>query len=279
MSNRLQVLQRCVERKRIDPGSPSPDADRRASLPANANSPLSSGVFVVLPRSLCFSAVIFSFACPIALADDWPQWRGPQRDGVWREDGIVEHFESEQLPHVWRVPIGPGYSGPTVADGRVFVTDRLIEPRQMERVHCFDWKTGRKIWSHEYEAPYDGISYTAGPRASVTIDDDNRAYALGATGRLHCFDAGAGAVLWKRDLRQDYDIDMPIWGIAGAPLAYDELLILHIGGRNGACVVALDRKSGEEVWRALNDRAQYTAPVIVEQAGQNVCVVWTGDSV
>ncbi len=219
-------------------------------------------------------------------ADDWPQWRGPNRDGVWRETGIVRRFATERLEPVWRVPIGSGYSGPTVADGRVFVTDRVLEPQEMERVHCFDAKNGARLWSYEYVCPYDGIGYKAGPRASVTIDD-HRAYALGAMGHLHCFDVATGTVLWKRDLNRDYQIQdpklrddrMPIWGIAAAPLVYKDLLILHIGGREGACVVALDKKDGDEVWRALNDRAQYSAPILIEQGGQPVCVVWTGDSV
>ncbi len=241
---------------------------------------------MVKQRAVFGAAILWVLAASVIRADDWPQWRGPQRDGVWRETGVIAVFKTEQLPHLWRVPLGPGYSGPTVADRRVFVTDRIVEPRQQERIHCFDWKTGRTLWSHAYDAPYDGISYTAGPRASVTVDD-NRAYALGATGHLHCLDAGAGAVLWKRDLNRDYQIQgqnggedrMPIWGISGAPLIHKNLVILHIGGRDGACVVALEKRSGEEVWRALNDRAQYSAPVIIEQAGQPVCVVWTGDSV
>jgi outer membrane protein assembly factor BamB len=221
-----------------------------------------------------------------ALSDEWPQWRGPARDGVWRETGVIQRFPSDTLQHVWSVPVGPGYSGPTVADGRVYVTDRVAEPEQLERVHCFDWKNGAKIWSFQYPCPYDGIGYKAGPRAGVTLDE-GRAYALGAMGHLHCFDAGSGAVLWKRDLNRDYRIQdassnedrMPIWGIAGAPLIYKNLVILHVGGRDGACVVALDKKSGEDVWRALDDRAQYSAPVLINQGGRTVCVVWTGDSV
>src|SRR5687767_7928803 len=104
------------------------------------------------------------------LADDWPQWRGPQRDGVWRETGIVEKFDQEQLPIKWRAPIASGYSGPTVADGRVYITDRLVEPEQVERVHCFDFKTGDQRWSHTYACPYRDVGYQAGPRASVLVD-------------------------------------------------------------------------------------------------------------
>jgi outer membrane protein assembly factor BamB len=214
-------------------------------------------------------------------ADDWPQWRGKNRDGVWRERGIVDRFEEGRVEMVWRRPIGSGYSGPTVADGRVYVTDRLVEPKQVERVHCFDSKLGAPLWTYTYDCQYT-ISYDAGPRASVTVDDD-RAFALGAMGHLHCFDSWSGAVLWKRDLNRDYAIDasgrMPTWGIAAAPLVYRDLLIVCCGATDGASIVALDKKTGEEEWRALRDRAQYSAPILIEQAGRPVLVCWTGDSV
>ncbi|MGY8768535.1 MAG: PQQ-binding-like beta-propeller repeat protein [Pirellulales bacterium] len=211
-------------------------------------------------------------------ADDWPQWRGVNRDGVWHEKGIVSKFEDEQLEPVWRMPIGSGYSGPTVADGYVYITDRLVDPKQVERVHCFDSKSGTKIWSHEYDCPYVGVGYDAGPRASVTIDD-KCAYSIGAMGNLYCFDATSGTILWKRDLNKDFKIQMPGWGIAASPLIYKDTVILIISGKNGACVVGLDKKSGENQWKALNDRAGYAAPILVEQAGKPVVLCWTGDSV
>ncbi len=222
--------------------------------------------------------LMLTLVCSAILrGDDWPQWRGPSRDGTWRETGIMEKFPKEGLEIRWRQPIASGYSGPTVADGRVYVTDRVVEPTQIERVHCFDWKSGLPLWSFKYDCPYT-ISYEAGPRASVTVDD-GRAFALGAMGHLHCFDAGTGVVLWKKDLNDEYKIRMPIWGIAASPLIYDELVILQIGGSDDACIVALDKENGEEQWRALRDRAQYSAPIIVQQAGQDVLVCWTGDSV
>jgi len=214
----------------------------------------------------------------VVIADEWPQWRGPQRDGVWRETGIIDQFKSDRLEAVWRQPIGAGYSGPTVADGRVYVTDRIAEPEQIERIHCFDWKTGEKAWSHEYACNYS-IGYTAGPRASVTVED-GRAYALGAMGHFHCLDARSGTVLWSHD---EYKIGaskrMPIWGIASSPITYQDLVVVQIGAEQNASIVAFDRTSGEEQWRTLNDRAQYSAPILLQQAGRDVLVCWTGDSV
>jgi outer membrane protein assembly factor BamB len=216
------------------------------------------------------------FAASPLHGDDWPQWRGPQRDGVWRETGIVEKFASDHLPIAWRAAIGPGYSGPTVAAGRVYITDRQTEPKQIERVLCFDEKTGKPLWHYEYGAEYK-IGYTAGPRAAVTIDE-GRAFALGAMGHFHCFDAATGKLLWKKDLAADYNVRMPIWGIAAAPLVEGQLVIVQIGGEH-ACIVALDKTTGKEQWKALDDRASYAAPIIVRQAGQRVLICWTGDSI
>jgi outer membrane protein assembly factor BamB len=212
-----------------------------------------------------------------APADEWPQWRGPNRDGVWREDGLVEKFADKQLKVRWRVPISSGYSGPTVADGRVLVTDRVIDPKQIERVHAFDWQTGKKLWTHQYDCTYDKVGYTAGPRASVTLDD-GRAYSLGSMGHLFCLDAATGNVLWSKDCFTQYKIRMPIWGIASSPLVDGDLVIVQIGGE-GACLVAFDKRTGLEKWRALDDNASYSAPIIVEQAGKRVMICWTGDNV
>lgn len=229
-------------------------------------------------RPILLSLSLFSVMPAFLWAEDWPQWRGPGRDGVWRETGVVEKFSSDNLKPKWRAEIGAGYSGPTVAQGRVYVMDRIAKRDSTERILCFDEQTGERLWLQEYECEYGKIGYQAGPRASVTIDE-GRAYALGATGRLHCLDAARGTVVWHKDLEALYEIDMPIWGIAGSPLIFKNLVILHIGGKNGACVVALDKVSGEEAWKALGDRGQYTAPILVQHAGQPVVICWTGDSV
>jgi outer membrane protein assembly factor BamB len=230
------------------------------------------------PWSLFLPAVLLAAgALASAHGEDWPQWRGPNRDGVWRDRGLVEKFPHERLPIKWRAEIAAGYCGPTVAGGRVYVMDRVSRPESLERVLCFDEQTGQRVWSLEYPCDYGRVSYPAGPRASVTIAG-GKAYALGATGRLHVLDAASGKVLWQKDLEEEYQIEMPIWGIAGSPLIHDHLVIMQISGR-GACIVALDKDTGNEAWRALADRGQYSAPIVVQQAGQPVVICWTGDSV
>ncbi|HUS90332.1 MAG TPA: PQQ-binding-like beta-propeller repeat protein [Phycisphaerae bacterium] len=211
-------------------------------------------------------------------ADDWPQWRGPGRDGVWQETGIVSKLPGPRIPIKWRAEIAGGYSGPTVANGRVYVTDRLAQPQEVERVHCLDAADGRKLWTHTYPARYRQVGYPAGPRAAVTVAD-GRAYALGTMGHFHCLDAATGEVLWAKDFQREYRARVPIWGISAAPLADGQRVIVQVGGADGACLVALDAATGAERWRALDDRASYSAPVILRQAGRRVLVCWTGDSV
>ena len=132
---------------------------------------------------------------------DWPQWRGPERDGVWRESGLRTELKKNEQGWIdlkWSVNIATGYSQPTVSDNRVYVTDRLDDPDEIERVHCFDFETEEKLWSHQYPAIYN-IAYKSGPRAAVLIDRPtgavSRAYGLGGVGHLHCFDAKNGEIL------------------------------------------------------------------------------------
>ncbi|MAQ91459.1 MAG: dehydrogenase [Rhodopirellula sp.] len=225
----------------------------------------------------CFLLFLFSFVGLLsAQAEDWPQWRGPTSDGVWHEQGILTKFDSPEIPLKWKVPVGSGYSAPTVASGRVYLTDRVLEPVPSERVLCFDEQTGETIWEFSYECNYE-IGYTAGPRAAVTVRD-GKAYALGAMGNFLCFDAKAGNILWQHDLNAEYDIQMPIWGIAGSPLVVEETVIVQLGGKQ-ATVAGFDIETGKARWTALKDRACYASPILIKQADKQVVVVWTGDSV
>lgn len=216
----------------------------------------------------------------IGNAEDWSQWRGTNRDGVVATDvPLMETLPTNQLPLTWSVPVGPGYTGPTVVGDRVYLMDRQSEgdSDSRERVLCMDTATGEIVWTHEYDAPYT-IQYTAGPRAAVTIHD-GRAIAVGAMGHLHCMNAATGEVLWKHDFETEYNAKLPIWGISGAPLVTNGLVIQIGGGANGACVVAFDLETGQERWRSLDDPAGYSAPIVIRQGDQDVVVCWTGASV
>jgi len=226
---------------------------------------------------IAVTAILVFSGCNAQEGQDWPDWRGEGRNGLWNEKNIITEFDGPEIRLKWRVPLGSGYCGPTVSQGRVYVMDRVISPEEQERIRCFDTETGSELWTHTYDCRYEGVGYLAGPRASVVIHE-GMAYSLGTMGHLFCLDAVNGKVIWAKDMNSEYEIRMPIWGIAAAPLVVEDKLILHIGGSNNACIVALDKRSGKEIWTASNDQASYTAPYLTTQAGRQVVVVWTGDN-
>jgi outer membrane protein assembly factor BamB len=233
------------------------------------------------PRIAGYLAILLS--SPVfAIGEDWPQWRGVGRDAQIDDPSLVRQMPAGQIPLVWSVPVGPGYSGPTVAEGRVFLTDRQGEsPDIRERVLCFDADTGALIWHHADPVEYVIGYQDSGPRAAVTVHD-GKAIAVGGVGRLNCLDAKSGDVIWSRDLKKDYEVgkdEMPVWGITAAPLVYDDLVIQVTAGKGDACIVAFDLATGQERWRALDEKAGYSAPIVVRQGEQDVIVCWTGESI
>lgn len=212
-------------------------------------------------------------------ADDWPEYRGPNRAGLWNQDGLVENFGGKDaLEPVWSAPVGAGYSGPTVAGGAVYLMDRgpAGSKEEVERIVCIDRVNGQQRWVHSYNCKYSDVGYGFGPRASVTVQEGN-VWALGTMGHLHCLDAQTGKVKWAMAAGSLYNIDMPIWGLTNSPLIEGNNVIVQLGAmEDKACVVAFNKNTGEEVWRAFNDKASYVSPIIIEQVGQRVLVVWTG---
>lgn len=223
---------------------------------------------------------VFVLFATATFADDWPQWGGPQRDLVWREPGIVKTLPVDsdgKLPRVWSAPIGEGYAGPAVADGRVYVTDRIVNS-SLERVLCFDAETGKQLWHHDYRARYT-VSYPAGPRSTPVVEDD-RVYTIGAMGHMFCFNADSGKVLWQRNFVDDFGTDLPTWGMAASPLVDGDQLITLVGGRDGALVVSFNKHTGRELWRSLDSPGiGYAPPVIFEFGGKRQLIVWHPEAV
>ena len=236
-------------------------------------------------RAMCgplVAIVIFAIAgLATPSAKDWPQWRGTERLGLWTETGILKEFPATGLTVKWRVSINGGYSGPVVADGRVFVLDYVeTVARTMdgtERILALSEETGEILWTHEWPATYRMLmfTYATGPRATPTVDGD-RVYVTGATGRIFCFGAETGEVLWEKDTVAEYDTSIPIWGTSSAPLVDGTRVIFLVGGEPDALVMAFDKYTGEEIWRALETRTEmgYTQPLIIEAGGVRQLVVW-----
>lgn len=226
----------------------------------------------LLHRILCGIVLLAIIGQPVA-ADDWPQWGGPKRDCVWHEDGIVERLPTtDLLPRMWSVPVGEGYSGPAVADGRVYLSDRMIDG-ELERLMCFDAETGQQLWKHEYFARYT-VSYPAGPRATPVVDGD-RVYFIGAQGHMFCLKTTDGSILWKSYFPEDFGTELPIWGMAASPLVDGQKLITLVGGTNNGLVVCFDKETGKELWRSLDDaEVGYCPPVIYEFGGRRQLIIW-----
>jgi len=218
----------------------------------------------------------------VVRAGDWPQWRGPNRDGRWDETGVLETFPAEGLKIRWRAPVGFGWSSPVVAHGRVFLIDSLLAaPKATERVHCFDDATGKPLWTHVCDVPYPDWAFSPdqmmGPNATPCIDAD-WIYTIGCTGQLTCLDALKGEPVWIKNLTQEYGLEQ-FSGITASPLIEGNHLILVIGGKPNACVVAFDKTSGAEVWKALADPFSYSSPIVIESGGKRQLVVWTSKGV
>lgn len=222
-------------------------------------------------------------------AEDWPHWMGPSRDNVWAESAIIDSFPEEGPKILWRTEIGGGYAGPSVAGGKVFITDYVsaedvkvanFERKEfsgIERVHCLDEQNGNVLWSHEYPVKY-GISYPAGPRCTPVVDDGH-VYTLGAEGTLICFKIDDGDVVWERDLVNEYETKAALWGYSAHPLIDGDSIITLAGGE-GSHIIALNKETGEEQWRALTAPEQgYAPPTIIEAGGVRQLITLRPDAV
>ena len=229
-------------------------------------------------------------AQPIADADDWPQWLGPERDSVWREDGILDRLPESGLKAKWHADVSLGYAGPAVCDGRVYLPDYMKTSGELtnnpgrrdklegrERVLCFDASTGNLLWKHEYEQAYN-LSFPGGPRCTPAVAG-GKVYALGTEGRLVCLNAADGKPVWEVDFKAAYGAPTPQWGFAGHPLVEGNTLYCLVGGE-GSVAVAFDKNTGKELWRALDAKDQgYCPPTMIQHAGAKQLVIWHSESI
>ncbi|MEY4395458.1 MAG: hypothetical protein RL595_2707 [Planctomycetota bacterium] len=228
-------------------------------------------------------------------AEDWPQWMGNNRDGIWKEKGIVESFPANGLKKAWSTQIGGGYASPAIYKGKVFVADRILDSGVKdsenlfaranslgkERLLCLDELTGKLLWEYSTPVTYT-MAYPCGPRCSP-LATGSKVFFLGAMGDLHCLNQSDGKLLWKKSFTKDYSAPVPIWGFAAHPLLVEGNVICLVSPKKVA--VAFDIESGKENWSNLTlespeSEIGYCPPTLIPGInGQQTLVIWHSESV
>jgi outer membrane protein assembly factor BamB len=203
---------------------------------------------------------------------DWPQWRGPNRDGISKETGLLTQWPAEGPPLVWKATgAGTGYSSLAISGGRIF-TMGVRQGR--ENVIAFDVNTGKEVWA----TPHGGVFKNDrgdGPRGTPTVDG-NRLFALGGNGDLSCMETGTGRIVWTMNILQKFGGSNPRWGISESPLIVGEKVLVNAGGQD-ASVIALNKKDGALVWKSQSDGAGYSSAMPVQIGSTTQVVFFTDD--
>ncbi len=209
-------------------------------------------------------------AVPVTPSTHWTSFRGPDRDGHYRQQPVRTDWGRALTP-LWKQPVGGGHASFVVAEGRAFTTEQR---GGRELAAAYDLSTGRELWTTAWNALFQSGMGGDGPRATPTWDD-GRLYVLGAKGELRALDAATGRTLWRTDIVGDAGAEIIDHGMSASPLVVDNTVVVLPGGSNGQSVVAYDRQSGKRVWSALDDPASYSSPMLVTLAGVRQILTFT----
>lgn len=210
----------------------------------------------------------------IGLAGDWPQWRGPNRDGISTEKGLMKEWPLGGPKMLWSLAgLGKGYSTVSVADGKIYVTGVLDEQENLFAISM----DGKILWNKPYAKPWKKSFIAA--KSTPTIDD-GLAYVMSTHGTIVCMDAETGAIKWKIDTKKEYGLQDPIWGLAESPLIVDDKVICTPGGKS-AMMLALHKKTGEVIWKCtdLKDKSAYTSALLVKRGPRELIAQFTSDHI
>ncbi len=210
---------------------------------------------------------------PVLEAGDWPQWLGPQRNGVANETGLVTSFPEKGPSIVWKREVGAGFAGVVVAEGTGILFHRVGDE---EIVESFEARTGKVHWKFAYRTRYvDDFGFDEGPRATPLIAD-GKVFTLGADGELTALEWTTGKKLWQRNINADYQVRKGYFGTACSPLWADGKVLINVGGRRpNSGVVAFDPLKGKELWKSTDHEASYSSPTLAVIAGRPCAVFLT----
>lgn len=239
---------------------------RKAQPPAPA--PATATPTTSAPDASTASAVSPS---PIVSSSDWPDFRGPNREGRYLGPPLRTSWPAGGLKPLWKQPVGEGYASFVAVGGRAFTIEQRGE---REVVAAYDIKSGRQLWTNDWPAAFREFMGGDGPRATPAIAD-GLLYALGGEGELRCLDTATGRVVWRTNILDDAGAGNLQWGMSAAPLIVDDTVVVHPGGPNGMSVVAYHRRTGKRVWASLNDQAGYASPMLVTLAGTRQILVFS----
>jgi outer membrane protein assembly factor BamB len=213
--------------------------------------------------------LVTSLALP-AIATDWPQWRGPQRNGTSTESGWLDKWPTQGPPILWKASVGLGYSSFVVADNRAVT---LGHAAGQDTVWCFAADTGKVLWKHSYPAELGDKYFEGGTTGTPTIDGP-RVYTISRWGDVFCFEAASGKIIWSRNVQKETGARIPDWGFTGAPFLQENRLILNVGDAG----LALDKQSGKVLWQSANEDAGYSTPLPFQRDGKSLAVFGNGTS-
>ncbi len=205
-----------------------------------------------------------------APAEDWPRWRGANCDGISKESHWLKQWPASGPRQLWKAEVGVGWSSLSVAEGRAFTMGNTEE---VDSVYGFDAATGKLLWQHQYDCSSKDPNGYPGPRVTPTVDGD-RVYSLSRQGHLFCLEAATGKVRWSREFVKDFAAKVPTWGFSGSPLIEGNWVIVETGA-TGASVVALDKLTGDVVWKSGDDPVGYSSIVPFDHAGQRSVSVFS----
>ena len=216
-------------------------------------------------------------ADPVLAASEpyWTDFRGPRRDGVYSQQSLRLDWSEQPPAELWRQKVGGGYASMVVARGLIYTIEQR---RDQEVVAAYDLATGRQVWEHGWPADFQESMGGDGPRATPTWAE-GKLFALGAEGELRCLDATSGELVWKTDILADAGAQNITWGMAGAPLVYQDSVIVFPGGQDGGAVAAYDAAAGRLLWSAQSDKSGYAAPQIETLLGEPQLLLFSGERI